>query len=220
MRPSTVSDKSRRREPVAARDRWTHGDPAYPIPGIDRADHGPNNRRMLAHVMSAAVLGVEAVLVRVEVDVVSGLPQYATVGLPDSAVRERRERVRSAIRSAGFKFPDDRITVNLAPADIRKEGAAFDLPIALGILTAIGCARRDALGAFAVVGELALDGQVQAVRGALAVGLACRRRGVATLLVPRDNLPEAGVVEGLKVLGAACLAEIADFLDGKAELPG
>src|SRR5207237_2224705 len=88
---------------------------------------------MLAHVMSAAVLGVEAVLVRVEVDVVSGLPQYATVGLPDSAVRESRERVRSAIRSAGFKFPDDRITVNLAPADIRKEGAAFDLPIALGI---------------------------------------------------------------------------------------
>src|SRR5204862_7189700 len=75
MRPSTVSDKSRRREPVAARDRWTHGDPAYPIPGIDRADHGPNNRRMLAHVMSAAVLGVEAVLVRVEVDVVSGLPR-------------------------------------------------------------------------------------------------------------------------------------------------
>jgi len=93
MRPSTVSDKSRRREPAAARDRWTHGDPAYPIPGIDRADHGPNNRRMLAHVMSAAVLGVEAVLVRVEVDVVSGLPQYATVGLPDSAVHSPNERL-------------------------------------------------------------------------------------------------------------------------------
>src|SRR5207244_6310759 len=87
--------------------RWTHGDPAYPIPGIDRADHGPNNRRMLAHVMSAAVLGVEAVLVRVEVDVVRGLPQYATVGLPDSAVRESRERGRSAIRSAGSACAHD-----------------------------------------------------------------------------------------------------------------
>src|SRR5213083_668547 len=183
MRPSTVSDKSRRREPVAARDRWTHGDPAYPIPGIDRADHDPNNRRMLAHVMSAAVLGVEAVLVRVEVDVVSGLPQYATVGLPDSAVRESRERVRSAIRSAGFKFPDDRITVNLAPADIRKEGAAFDLPIALGILAATGAVKNGAIGPFAVVGELALDGQIQPVRGTLAVGLACRRQGIGSLVV-------------------------------------
>src|SRR5438093_4256220 len=219
MRPSTVSDKSRRREPVAARDRWTHDDPAYPIPGIDRADHGPNNRRMLAHVMSAAVLGVEAVLVRVEVDVVSGLPQYATVGLPDSAVRESRERVRSAIRSAGFKFPDDRITVNLAPADIRKEGAAFDLPIALGILTAIGCARRDALGAFAVVGELALDGQVQAVRGALAVGLACRRRGVATLLVPRDNAAEATAVAGMRVVAVGTLGDAVAVLNGEPPPP-
>src|SRR2546421_446673 len=219
MRPSTVSDKSRRREPVAARDRWTHGDPAYPIPGIDRADHGPNNRRMLAHVMSAAGVGVEAVLVRVEVDVVSGLPQYATVGLPASAVRESRERVRSAIRSAGFKFPDDRITVNRAPADIRKEGAAFDLPIALGILTAIGCARRDALGAFAVVGELALDGQVQAVRGALAVGLACRRRGVATLLVPRDNAAEATAVAGMRVVAVGTLGDAVAVLNGEPPPP-
>jgi len=174
---------------------------------------------MLAHVMSAAVLGVEAVLVRVEVDVVSGLPQYATVGLPDSAVRESRERVRSAIRSAGFKFPDDRITVNLAPADIRKEGAAFDLPIALGILTAIGCARRDALGAFAVVGELALDGQVQAVRGALAVGLACRRRGVATLLVPRDNAAEATAVAGMRVVAVGTLGDAVAVLNGEPPPP-
>jgi magnesium chelatase family protein len=171
---------------------------------------------MLARVLSAALLGVEAVLVRVEVDVTAGLPQYATVGLPDSAVRESRERVKTAIRNAGFAFPNDRITVNLAPADLRKEGAAFDLPIALGILAAIGCVRRrDALGAFAVVGELALDGQIQPVRGALAVGLACRRRGIATLLVPRDNAAEATAVDGVRVLAAGTLRDAVAVLNGE-----
>src|SRR5439155_1632890 len=148
---------------------------------------------MLAHGLSAALLGVEAVLVRVEVDVTGGLPLFATVGLPDSAVRESRERVRTAIRNAGFAFPNERITVNLAPADLRKEGAAFDLPIALGILTAIGSVRRDGLGVFAVVGELALDGQIQPVRGALAVGLACRSGGIATLLVPDEILEVSSI---------------------------
>jgi len=171
---------------------------------------------MLAHVLSAALLGVEAVLVRVEVDVTGGLPLFATVGLPDSAVRESRERVRSAIRNAGFSFPNDRIIVNLAPADLRKEGAAFDLPIALGILTAIGSVRRDGLGVFAVVGELALDGQIQPVRGALAVGLACRRRGVATLLVPRDNAAEATAVDGVRVLAAGTLRDAVALLNGEA----
>ena len=123
---------------------------------------------VLARVLSAALVGVEAALVRVEVDVTSGLPAFTTVGLPDSAVRESRERVRTAIRNAGFAFPLDRITVNLAPADIRKEGASFDLPIALGILTATGVVKNSVVGPYAVVGELALDGQVQAVRGALA----------------------------------------------------
>ena len=187
---------------------------AYPIRGIDRADHGPNNRRMLAHVLSAALSGVEAVLVRVEVDVMKGLPQYATVGLPDSAVRESRERVRSAIRNTGFTYPDDRITVNLSPADIRKEGAAFDLPIALGILAATGSVRQDGLDTFAVVGELALDGQIQSVRGALAVGLACRRRGVAKLLVPRENAAEANAVDGVRVLAVATLGDAVAVLNG------
>src|SRR5262245_59564124 len=171
---------------------------------------------MLAQVLSAALLGVEAVLVRVEVDVTAGLPQYATVGLPDSAVRESRERVKTAIRNAGFAFPNDRITVNLAPADLRKEGAAFDLPIALGILAATGCVRRrDNLGKFAVVGELALDGQIQPVRGALAVGLACRRRGIATLLVPRDNAAEATAVDGVHVLAAGTLRDAVAVLNGE-----
>jgi magnesium chelatase family protein len=171
---------------------------------------------MLARVLSAALLGVEAVLVRVEVDVSAGLPQYATVGLPDSAVRESRERVRSAIRNAGFAYPSDRITVNLAPADLRKEGAAFDLPIALGILIATGLVRNDGLGTFAVVGELALDGQIQPVRGALAVGLACRRRGVDTLVVPPDNAAEATAVDGIRVLPAGTLGDAAALLNGAA----
>jgi magnesium chelatase family protein len=169
---------------------------------------------MLARVMSATLLGVQAELVRVEVDVSTGLPAFATVGLPDSSVRESRERVRAAINNAGFKFPHDRITVNLAPADLRKEGASFDLPIALGILKATGSVRDETIGPFAVVGELALDGGIHAVRGALAVGLTCRRQGVGTLLVPHDNAAEAMAVDGVRVLGAATLRDAVALLNG------
>jgi magnesium chelatase family protein len=170
---------------------------------------------MLARVLSAALVGIEAALVRVEVDVASGLPSYTTVGLPDSAVRESRERVKTAIRNAGYAFPNDRITVNLAPAGLRKEGASFDLPIALGILTATGCVRRDRAETFAVVGELALDGQIQAVRGTLAVGLTCRRKGVRTLVVPCENAAEATAVDGVQVIGAATLRDAVALLNGE-----
>ena len=170
---------------------------------------------MLAHVLSAALSGVEAALVRVEVDVAPGLPVFTTVGLPDSAVRESRERVKTAIRNAGFPFPSDRVTVNLSPADVRKEGASFDLPIALGILSATGSVHEGRIGPFAVVGELALDGQIQPVRGTLAVGLACRRRGIAALLVPRDNSAEAAAVDGLRVLPAATLRDAVSLLNGE-----
>ncbi|HXL46446.1 MAG TPA: magnesium chelatase domain-containing protein, partial [Candidatus Binatia bacterium] len=157
---------------------------------------------MLARVLSAALVGVEAALVRVEVDVSPGLPMFTTVGLPDSAVRESRERVRTAIRNAGFAFPSERITVNLAPADLRKEGASFDLPIALGILAATGIVVDGRIGPFAVVGELALNGQIQGVRGVLAVGLACRRQRIDTLVVPLANHMEGLAVDGLAVLAA------------------
>ena len=168
---------------------------------------------MLARVLSAALVGVEAALVRVEVDVSSGLPAFTVVGLPDSAVRESRERVRTAIRNAGFPFPPDRVTVNLAPADIRKEGASFDLPIALGILTATEIV-RSRVGPFAVIGELALDGQIQVVRGTLAVGLACRRQRIPTLLVPLDNGAEAMAIDGVRVLAAATLRDAVALLNG------
>jgi magnesium chelatase family protein len=175
-----------------------------------------NNPAMLARVLSATLVGVEAALVRVEVDVTSGLPAFTTVGLPDSAVRESRERVRTAIRNAGFAFPPDRITVNLAPAGLRKEGTSFDLPIALGILSATGCVKPGATRSMAVVGELALDGHIHAVRGALAVALSCRRRGAASLLVPVANAPEAAVVEGVRILAATTLREAVAVLNGEA----
>src|SRR5262249_61103585 len=117
--------------------------------------HRSNNRLGISGVHSAARGGVEAAVVQVEVDVANGLPAFYTVGLPDSAVRESRERVRTAIKNAGFKFPNDRITVNLAPADVRKEGTSFDLPIALGILEATGVVENGRIGSFALVSELA-----------------------------------------------------------------
>jgi magnesium chelatase family protein len=189
---------------------------AYPTRDIDARPPRSSQSAVLARVLSAALVGVEAALVRVEVDVTPGLPNFMTVGLPDSAVRESRERVRTAIRNAGFTFPSDRVTVNLAPADLRKEGASFDLPIALGILTATGFVSGERIGPFAVVGELALDGQIQPVRGTLAVGLACRRQRIPTLLVPRDNGSEATAIDGVRVLAAATLREAVGLLNGEA----
>jgi magnesium chelatase family protein len=186
----------------------------YPARHVDAIARRPENRRMHAHVLSAALVGIDAALVRVEVDVANGLPSFTTVGLPDSAVRESRERVRAAIKNAGYAFPGDRITVNLAPADLRKVGASFDLPIALAILMATGSVQETAVREFAVVGELALDGQIQAVRGALAVALTCRRKGVRTLLVPCDNAAEATAVDGIRVIAASTLRDAVAVLNG------
>ena len=174
---------------------------------------------MLARVRSAAVLGIDAYLVDVETDIANGLPTFATVGLPHGAVREGRERVYAAIANTGFTFPLRRITVNLAPADVRKEGSAFDLPIAVGILAATDQIKTDRLGQVVLLGELGLEGAIRPVRGALPVALAARAAGAEALVLPKENLAEAGVVSGLKVLGASGLAELADFLEGKVELP-
>src|SRR3989475_5457275 len=174
---------------------------------------------MLARVRSAAVLGIDAYLVEVETDIASGLPTFVTVGLPQGAVKEGRDRVSAALANTGYTFPLKRVTINLAPADIKKEGSAFDLPIALGILAATEQVNGERLGRIAVLGELGLEGAIRPVRGALPVALAARAAGVEALILPRENLPEAGVVDGLQVLGAGCLAEIADFLDGRTELP-
>ncbi|HZS32596.1 MAG TPA: YifB family Mg chelatase-like AAA ATPase [Methylomirabilota bacterium] len=168
---------------------------------------------MLARVFSACLAGVDATLVRVEVDVSQGLPAFATVGLPDPAVRESRDRVRTAIRNSGFAFPLERVTVNLAPADVRKEGVSFDLPIALGLLTAVGALRPDRLGRCLVAGELALDGAIHPVRGALPMALTARRAGLEACLVAPGNAAEAALLDGLAVHPVGSLAEAAAFLN-------
>jgi magnesium chelatase family protein len=168
---------------------------------------------MLARVFSACLAGVEAALVRVEVDVSQGLPTFATVGLPDPVVRESRERVRTAIRNSGFAFPLERVTVNLAPADVRKEGVSFDLPIALGLLAATGAVKADRLGTLLVVGELALDGAIQPVRGVLPMALRARRAGLDGCLLGPGNAREAAVLETVAAYPAASLAEAVAFLN-------
>ena len=172
---------------------------------------------MLAQVYSACLHGIEAALVSVEVDVAHGLPSFTTVGLPDAAVRESRDRVRAALKNGGFTFPVERITVNLAPADLKKEGASFDLPIALGILAATGAVKGDGLGQLVVLGELGLDGSLRPVRGVLPTALAIARDG-KQLLVPAANAPEAAAVEGLTVFGVERLSQVVAFLNGETTL--
>jgi len=173
---------------------------------------------MLARIRSAAVLGIEAYLVEVEVDLTPGLPSFATVGMPQGAVKEGRERVNAALVNAGFNFPLKRITVNLAPADRPKAGSAFDLPIALGVLVASGQLDPGDLDGAMVVGELGLEGDLRPVRGALSMAVAARSTGCHSLILPRENVPEAAVVEGVAVLGAASLREVCDHLAGERRI--
>jgi magnesium chelatase family protein len=173
---------------------------------------------MLARIRSAAVLGIDAYPVDVEVDITNGLPSFSTVGLPHGAVKEGRERVSAALANAGFSFPLRRITVNLAPADIRKDGCAFDLPIALGILTASGQLPEDGLREHMVLGEVGLEGDLRPVRGALSMALAARSAGHRGVLLPYANVAEASVVEGLEVCGARSLLEVCDHLSGRAPI--
>ena len=169
---------------------------------------------MLARVRSAAVLGVDAYLIDVEVDIANGLPSFSTVGLPHGAVREGRERVGAALVNAGFRLPLKRITVNLAPADIRKEGSALDLPIALAILVASGQLSADALGGQVALGEVGLEGDLRPIRGALAMALSARAAGCTGVLLPSENVSEAAVVDRLEVRGAASLQAICAHLGG------
>jgi magnesium chelatase family protein len=162
---------------------------------------------MLACLRSAAVIGVEAFPVSVEVDVSFGLPVITMVGLPDTSVRESRDRVRLAIRNSGFEYPPHRVTVNLAPADIRKAGASYDLPIALGILAASGVVSRRQIDDVVLIGELSLDGSIQPTRGVLPVAAAARRDGAAGLLLPAANAAEAAIVTGLRLFPVRCLEE-------------
>ena len=173
---------------------------------------------MLARIRSAAVLGVDAYPVDVEVDITNGLPTFATVGLPHGAVREGRERIGAALANAGYQLPLKRITVNLAPADIRKDGSGLDLPIALGVLVASGQLPDEGLRHLMLAGEVGLEGDLRPVRGALSMALAARAAGCRGLLLPHDNVSEAAVVEGLEVVGARTLLEVCAHLAGDLTL--
>lgn len=174
---------------------------------------------MPAHVRSAAVLGIDAYLVDVEADLANGLPSFATVGLPQGAVKEGRERVHAAIANAGFESPLKRITINLAPADIKKDGSGFDLPIAIAILVASGQLPEPGLEGTVLLGELGLEGALRPVRGAISVALSVRNAGLTRLILPVANAAEAAVVGGIEVLGATTLDQVARHLMGDVPLP-
>ncbi len=174
---------------------------------------------MLFKARSAAVYGIDANLIDVEVDfsgVVLEKEIFATVGLPDAAVRESRDRVRSAIRNSGFDIPPTRITINLAPADLKKEGSGFDLPIAIGILGAYGALHIKDVSDFLLVGELGLDGSLRAVQGMLPIAVAALKAGVKSLVVPAANAREAAVVEGVDVYPVKTLLEVRELLNSAA----
>ncbi|MCK5118464.1 MAG: YifB family Mg chelatase-like AAA ATPase, partial [Candidatus Latescibacteria bacterium] len=174
---------------------------------------------MLSKVLSSAVLGIDAYIVEVEADIARQLPYFSTVGLPDGAVKESKDRVTAAIKNSGFVFPRGRITVNLAPADVRKEGSAFDLPIAMGILAATGQVPEDRLEDYALLGELSLDGSLRPIKGALSIAVAVKKAGLKGILLPRENAEEAAMAEGLEVYPVVSLSEAVDFLSGFSSAP-
>ena len=174
--------------------------------------------RMTASVQTAATIGIDAHLVHVEVDTDRSLPSFTLVGLPDSAVRESRERVMAAIRNAGFQWPRRRVTVSLAPADLRKEGSAFDLAIAIGILVASDQIRAETLEDFAFLGELSLDGGLRPVRGLLPMAAGLGRHGVYAIIVPTANAQEAAFAGGPVVYPATSLDEAVEILGGSVRI--
>lgn len=169
---------------------------------------------MIARILSSAVIGIDAYIVEVEVDISRGLPAFSTVGLPEGAVRESKERVKASIKNSGYRFPSDRITVNLAPADIKKEGTAFDLPMAIGILTATGVIQENRENKYLIMGELSLDGLIRPVKGVLPVAVAVKEMDLDGIFLPVENAMEASVVKGLNVYPVSTLSQLVQILAG------
>ena len=174
---------------------------------------------MLARVLSSAVMGIDAYIVEVELDISDGLPFFATVGLPDSAVKESRERVTAAIKNSGFYFPPSRITANLAPADVRKEGSAFDLPMALGVMAATGQIQTDNFEKLLILGELALDGSIRSVHGCLPMAAIAKENQLKGIILPKANAKEAAVIDDLEVYPVETLQEAVEHLNGQRTIP-
>lgn len=170
---------------------------------------------MISKVISSALLGIDAYLVEVETDISSrGLPFFSTVGLPDMAVKESKDRVRAALKNTGFDFPLKQITVNLAPADIKKEGSHFDLPIAVGIIISEGLIDQKVVEGYILVGELSLDGRLKPIRGALSIAVTAWKKGLKGIILPAENAAEAAVVKGIPVFGFETLPQVVEFLNG------
>jgi magnesium chelatase family protein len=173
---------------------------------------------MIARVLSSAVIGIDAYIVEVEVDISQGLPAFSTVGLPEGAVRESKERVRTSIKNSGYHFPSDRITVNLAPADTKKEGTAFDLPMAIGILTATGVIPENTGKRYLIMGELSLDGLIRPVKGILPVAVAAKETNLDGIFLPIENAMEAAVVKGLNIYPVNTLSQLVEILSGQKNI--
>lgn len=170
---------------------------------------------MLSKALSACVYGIDAYLVEIEADLSSrGLPHFSMVGLPDAAVKESKDRIRAALKNIGFNFPLKQITINLAPADLKKEGSSFDLPIAIAILSAEGIIPIEPLKDFILSGELSLDGRVKPIKGALPIALEAKRIGLKGIIVPKENAAEASVVNDVEVYGVDSLSEVIEFISG------
>ena len=170
---------------------------------------------MLVKTYAAALQGISATIVTVEVNCSKGI-QYYLVGLPDVAVKESHERIVSALQESGYKFPRNRIVINMAPADIRKEGSSYDLPLAVGVLAGAELISADRLSSFMLMGELSMDGSLKPIKGALPIAIKAREDGFKGFILPRQNAREAAVVGGLEVYGATSLKEVIDFIDGKS----
>jgi magnesium chelatase family protein len=169
-------------------------------------------------VFGMSVIGMESYPVFVEVDTSQGLPQFATVGLPDTSVKESKDRIKAAIKNSGYRFPRSHVTVNLAPADIKKEGTGFDLPIAVGILAAEELIKEEALQNCLFIGELSLDGSIKGVRGVLPVALKAKEVGIQSVFVPQENAAEAAMVEGINVFPVNTLPDVVEFLNGRSNI--
>ena len=172
---------------------------------------------MLSIVKSMSLLGLDGCLISVQVDVSGGLPGWDIVGLPDTSVKEAKERVRTAIKNSGYELQSRKIIVNLAPADTKKEGSAFDLPIAVGILICTDVISKIPENII-FIGELSLDGKINKVNGILPMCIEAKKLGIKNIVLPKENAKEASVVEGLNIYGANTLSEVVDFLNGNATI--
>ena len=173
---------------------------------------------MLSKINSISLHGLEGCLIEVQVDVSAGMPNWEIVGLPDISVKEAKERVRTAIKNSGYEFQSRKIVVNLAPADVRKEGTFYDLPIAIGILLDFGEIGKINEEKIAFVGELSLDGKINKINGILPICIEAKKLGIKKIIVPKENAKEGAIVKGIEVLGVSSLTEVVDYLNGKVNI--